>query len=119
MGVIIEVGSAAVPATKPAPAAPAARVQGFREHASGLIVPDEVSRTREVWTFEEWRVIERATQLLNSRGLDFFLRCGPCTARAAAAHTPPPILERRRRADGALTLRCDCTEREFRPKGAR
>jgi hypothetical protein len=114
MGIIVEVGSAAVPAT-PAPAS--APGEGFRATASGLIVPEELSRTREVWTFDEWRQIERTTKLLESRGMEFFLRCGPCTARAARRGQAPPKLERIRRADGALTLRCDCTEREFRPKG--
>lgn len=89
----------------------------FREHASGLIVPDEVSRAREVWTFEEWRVIERATKLLESRGMEFFLRCGRCSARAARLGQANPRLERVTRRDGGQTLRCDCTDREFRPKG--
>lgn len=89
----------------------------FREHASGLIVPEELSRTREVWTFEDWRVLERATKLLESRGLQFFLRCASCAAREQRLGKPITPLERLRRRDGALTLRCGCTEREFRPKG--
>ena len=72
---------------------------GFARHASGLFVPDEVARPREVWTRDEWRVLERATTLLTARNILLYLRC----ALPACAEAP---LERRRNPDGGLTLRC-------------
>ncbi len=41
---------------------------GFRQSpASGLIVPEEHSRQREVWTREERKIFERAMALLDRR----------------------------------------------------
>lgn len=79
---------------------------GYRQHASGLLVPNELSRKREVWTRDEWKVLERATKLLGSRGVDMFLRCENDACKAAP-------MERIRRNDGGITLRCACTDREM------
>lgn len=80
----------------------------FREHASGLIVPAELSREREVWTREEWRAIDKATKFLESKGVTVFLGCSDERCRKA------PI-ERIRRLDGGLTLRCSHRDREVIP----
>ena len=47
----------------------------FRQHASGLYVPEDVSRAREVWTREELRLVDRATKLLTSRGMAVMFAC--------------------------------------------
>lgn len=77
---------------------------GFAQHASGIYVPEEHKRQREVWTREDWQVLERATKLLESRGLELLLRC------------PDPgcvetRIERRRELDGGITLRCPHKDR--------
>ncbi len=66
----VELLSGSLPTQKTAPSEGA-----FREHASGLIVPTELSREREVWTHDEWRTLERATKLLQARGLELFIGC--------------------------------------------
>lgn len=48
---------------------------GFRKTNSGLYVPPAQSREREVWTKDEWRLLDRATRLLTSRGLKFQFAC--------------------------------------------
>lgn len=49
---------------------------GFRRHeGSGLLVPEEVSREREVWTRDDLRLIDRATKLLTSRGIQVMFAC--------------------------------------------
>ena len=77
---------------------------GFAQHASGLYVPEEVSREREVWLREEWAALERATKLLTSRGLEFHF----CCPKAECAGEP---IERRRNLDGGITLRCNHKDR--------
>ena len=58
----------------------------FREHASGLLVPEEVSRERQVWTKDEWKAINRVTTLLESRGMRLQFTCdAPVTEAAALA----------------------------------
>lgn len=79
---------------------------GFkRQTGSALIVPEEHARQREVWTKDEARLLERATKLLESRGIALHLRCphDGCTAP----------LERLRAPDGGLILRCDHKERHL------
>lgn len=84
---------------------------GFRRSTTtGLIVPEEQSREREVWTRDEWKTIERATKLLAGRGLEFFMRC-PHTKDCQAAP-----MERLRRADGGLELRCAHKTRVVLPR---
>lgn len=95
-------------APKPSDPPQAPKDGAFRQTESGLIVPAELSRDREVWTWDEWKVLERATKLLESRGLRLFLRCDH--SRECMAH---PI-ERIRNADGGLTMRCHHLDRVFR-----
>ena len=72
----------------------------FREHASGLIVPDELSREREVWTKDEWKMFDRAMKFLDSKRITVFLACKETRACKEA-----PI-ERWRQPDGGISLRC-------------
>lgn len=44
---------------------------GMFEAPSGLVVP----REREVWTRDEWRLMDRALKLLRSRNLAAVLKC--------------------------------------------
>lgn len=76
----------------------------FREHASGLYVPTELSRAREVWTSAEWRAIDRATKILTDKGVKLYLRCEQPSCKAAP-------MERLRNPDGGITLRCQHKDR--------
>ena len=79
----------------------------FREHASGLLVPEEVSRARRSLTWQEWRDLERATRLLGNERMaaEFVMRCKnpQCVDRK---------IERVRGGHGMI-LRCGCTDRVF------
>lgn len=79
---------------------------GFRRAEGGLIVPEEVSREREVWCRSEWKVLERATKLLQSRGVRLLLGCINVECRKKP-------LERIRSLDGGITLRCEHKDRVF------
>lgn len=81
-------------------------VPGYRARASGLLVPDEISRAREVWTPDEKRLLDRATKLLESRGVELFMGCGETQCKG----TP---IERLSNADGGMTLRCAHKDRVF------
>ena len=73
---------------------------GFARHdGSGLFVPEELKRAREVWTYDEWRVLERATKLLDSRGMQVYFGCPEPQCRERP-------MERIRNLDGGITLRC-------------
>lgn len=80
---------------------------GFRPHAggSGLYVPEAQSRLREVWTKAEWKALNRATKLLQSRQIGQFLRCEHPDCKDAP-------LKKIRTADGYL-LRCPHQDRVF------
>jgi hypothetical protein len=82
---------------------------GYRQHASGLLVPPDISREREVWTRDEWKVLERAAQLLKAKGVDLFLGCPEPDCKGAP-------MTRVRRNDGAITLRCAHKDREFQAR---
>ena len=79
---------------------------GFAPHASGLLVPEEFQRAREVWTREELRTIDKATALFASRGVQVFLRC----EQPDCQRTP---MERIRSIDGGITYRCAHKDRVF------
>ncbi len=78
----------------------------FREHPSGLIVPEALSRRRQVWTKDEFRKAESVTKLLTSRKVKLLLKCGEddCSDRQLV-RVPQP--------DGGYLLRCGCTDRIF------
>ena len=79
---------------------------GFAQHASGLLVPEELKREREVWTREELRTLDKATALLESRGIQVFMRC-----HKPECHKAP--MERIRSLDGGITYRCGHKDRVF------
>lgn len=74
---------------------------------SGLILPEEIARERQVYSKAEWMVLERATKLLARMGISLFLKCDTPACVSA------PI-ERLRRLDGGITFRCQHADREFR-----
>lgn len=78
---------------------------GFRT-VGGLLVPVEMPRDRQVWTKDEWRLLDRATKLLNARGIALQFQCMTpgCDAE--------PI-ERLRQPDGTIVLRCAHADRAF------
>lgn len=82
-------------------------VGGWRKNAAGLVVPEALSREREVWTRDEWKGVTRALKFLESKGITIFLGCPEATCLKAP-------LERRKLADGTLVLRCGHKDREFR-----
>lgn len=89
-------GRGAALVENPTPDLPA----GFaRAPGSGLILPEEDARPRQVWTKDEARLLQRATRLLESRGVVLFLGC----AEPGCADSP---LRASRAADGSTILRC-------------
>lgn len=81
----------------------------FREHESGLYVPDEVSRTREVWTKQEVRLVNRTTTLLKSRGIQVMFACTSKQCADTAITRVPGLT-------GDFVLRCECKDRIFQRK---
>lgn len=79
---------------------------GYASHPSGLLVPEELKREREVWTREELRTIDKATALFESRGVQVFLRC----SKSECQQKP---MERMRSLDGGITYRCAHKDRVF------
>lgn len=81
---------------------------GFRRHeGTGLLVPEEVSREREVWLREDWKTVDRATKFLTSKGLTIFFGCKDKRCQKAA-------IERIANLDGTVTLRCAHKDRILR-----
>lgn len=80
---------------------------GFRVSvASGLIVPEDISRAREVWTRDEWKLLDRATKLINAKGMRQLLKCEHPACKDA------PI-EKIRQPGGGFVLRCAHADRVF------
>jgi hypothetical protein len=84
-----------------------AEPRGFRSNTAGLLVPEDLSRKRQVWTKDEWRLLDRVTKLLQGKGVELFLACPDCRT---AGKDP---LERISTPEGRV-LRCACTDRIFR-----
>lgn len=78
----------------------------LRQTASGLFVPEEHSRERQVWTRDECRLVERATKFLDSKGVRTFFGCTNPECKAAP-------MTRERMADGGIRLRCAHMDREM------
>ena len=89
----------------------AERDPAFREHASGLLVPAELSRARTVRTHDEARLLARTVKLLASMGIEVFYGCQHADCRKAG---PMQLVWRN---DGGLTLRCAHRDLEFQAKG--
>ncbi len=81
--------------------------QGFAERKSGLIVPEDHAREREVWTREESTLIQRALALMARRKLKAVVVC----AEPECANQPP--LQVNAGPDG-VTWRCGHKDRELR-----
>lgn len=81
---------------------------GFRPSSElpSLLVPDDVSRTRQVWTRDEWKVIDRAIGLLKARRIRTEMFC-------EEDHCHGRTIEAARLSGRAIRLRCDCTDRMF------
>jgi hypothetical protein len=82
------------------------RAEAFTQRESGLFVPPELQRDRQVWTKDEGRLLERATKMLEAKGVRLYLGCDH------AACTRAPI-ERIRDQAGGLILRCAHLDRQL------
>lgn len=81
-----------------------ASMDGFALHGSGLLVPEEFKREREVWRKDEVKAVTKALKMLEDRGLEVLIGCPSVTCRKA------PI-ERLRNLDGSITMRCEHKDR--------
>lgn len=73
---------------------------GFRQSVdSGLILPEPLSRGRQVWTRDEWRLLDRCTSMLDRHGVTLLMRCRETSCAGAP-------LEPQRLSDGSFRLRC-------------
>ncbi len=71
----------------------------------GLYVPEPESRARQVWTRDDWKILNRAQKLLQESGVSMILKCD-CPSCATA-----PI-EKIMTPDGFI-LRCGHADRVF------
>lgn len=83
--------------------------RGFRQSSSatGLLIPEDTPRAREVWTKDEVRLHDRFMALLADprRQLKLMLQCGNPECAS-------PQLERIK-VPGGYLLRCGCKDRHF------
>lgn len=73
---------------------------GYRETALGLLVPEEVSRDRQVMSWQDWRDLERVTKMLEKRGKVLQIKC----AHPRCQRTP---IVRHRTPEGGISFRCE------------
>lgn len=85
---------------------------GYRQTASGLIVPAESTRERQVWTKDEWKLLDRATRMLGGHGLSLLLECQHADCKGQR-------IERMRRPDGTPMLQCPHADRVVLIEGMR
>lgn len=88
---------------------------GFREDiggGSGLIVPEALSRTREVVSEDEWRLLTRCTTAFKHYNLRFVFVCNQC------ASPDTPFMKRIRTAYGFI-LQCPHRDLVFQPEPAK
>lgn len=78
----------------------------LRQTAGGLYVPETLSRARQVWTRDETRLVERATKLLEAKGVRTFFQCTEPECKGAP-------MTRERMGDGGILLRCAHMDREM------
>lgn len=83
---------------------PEALPAGFRRKNGGLIVPEALSRVREVWVKDEWKLLERATKMLASHHVIVYLHCDFPTCQAEP-------LRPSRLPDGSFRLQCTHADR--------
>lgn len=84
----------------------AANGNGYLERSSGLLVPVDAGRTREVWTKADWKLLNKAGAFLASRGMAFHLVCLSSECKGVN-------LEQARDTAGRTSLRCKCKDRVF------
>lgn len=73
---------------------------GFRQAVrTGLYLPTEVSRDKDTWLRDEWRLLDRATKMLKSKGITVLLKCD----NPACKEQP---ITGERMADGSFVLTC-------------
>lgn len=80
---------------------------GYRQSlASGLILPEEIARERQVMTWQEWRDLERVTKSLAARGMILQLKCADtrCQKEPIARHRTP---------EGGISFRCAHADRVY------
>lgn len=82
---------------------------GMRATPSGLIVPEEHSRTRVVMTRDEAKAIDRAAKVLNAKGIRMVLGHNVDTCNRAP-------MERRRLNNGDYVYECECSTFVFQQK---
>lgn len=87
-------------------------MMGYRQTASGLLVPKESTRERQVWTKDEWKLLDRATRMVGGHGLKLLLECQHEDCRGKK-------MERIRRPDGTPMLQCEHMDRVVMPDGMR
>lgn len=79
-------------------------VEGFRQSVdSGLYVPPDLSRVREVWTAADWRLLRRVARFFKANDVGMILRCmhDTCDDKPLQKLLEP----------GRILLRCNCTDR--------
>lgn len=83
---------------------------GYRRTPSstGLLVPEDTPRPRQVWTKDEVRLHDRFVALMHERGLKIAMKCGKdgCDGE----------LTRLQGNGGEYIFRCSCTDRVFQRK---
>lgn len=84
---------------------PTPHAETFRRSVdSGLLLPPELSRERQVWTKQEWKLLERCTVLLHQKGVDLLMKC----RHPKCADQP---LQGQRVPGGDFHLRCEHADR--------
>lgn len=79
--------------------------EGFHPSASGLVVPEDLARDREVWTRDEWRLVDRVLKLMRSRNLAVVLHCNDQRCKGAEITVLP--------AGAGFRWQCDHKTRVF------
>lgn len=77
---------------------------GYRANALGLIVPEDVSRDRQTWTWQEWRDLEKVTKFLERRGIRMQFQCTDPRCQKAP-------MTRVRTPSGDVSFRCEHMDR--------
>lgn len=80
---------------------------GFRQALhSGLIVPEEISRAKHTFTWQQWRDLERVTKMLEKSGLTLQFKCNDprCQREPIVRHRTP---------EGGISFRCEHADRVF------
>ena len=84
-----------------------AALHGYARRPSGLIVPTDVARTREVWVHSETKLLRRLSKLLASHGVTAVLCCDEPACR------DHPAIKSELDAWGREVLVCGCKRREL------